>query len=121
MGIKGKINESTLRMKDGFMDDYQNGLYIPEIAKKYGVSERTVYLYLGKIAEKAGVSRESLLVHPTSGRVLGAQTRKSIESPPGPEEFHKHLDCVLNGIKQMKCIVKKELTYQESKDEMEEK
>ena len=123
MGIKGRLNVGTLKMIDGFMDDYRNGLYVHEIAKKYGISEKTIYLHLDEIAKKAGTSRESLLVHPVSGRTLGVQTRKSVKPPLGQEKFHEHLECVLNGIRQMKCIVEGELQYQEDlqDQEMEER
>lgn len=57
-------SERTLQMKQQFVDLRNSGLTPVEIARKFGVSNRTMYFYLDEIAEKAGVTRDSLLAIP---------------------------------------------------------
>ena len=57
-------DERTLQMKREYMKLHDEGYSPREIAKKFGLSDVTVYRYLGEIAEENGVTRESLLEIP---------------------------------------------------------
>lgn len=61
-----KKNERTLKMMKNYIKLHDSGMSPHEIAKKYNLSNWTVYNSLQAIADKAGVTRESLLTHPHS-------------------------------------------------------
>ena len=56
--------QSTLKMKEDYMDLRRRGFSPKEIAKMYSLNPATVYRALKFIANKHGVSRDSLLVRP---------------------------------------------------------
>lgn len=57
-----KESESVKVMKENFMELHGQGLSIPEIAEKFGISSSVIYKkHLQEIADANGVSRESLL------------------------------------------------------------
>lgn len=55
------ISERVRRMKDGFMEQHNNGKSVSEIAEHFDVSTWSIYNNLQEIADKNGVERESLL------------------------------------------------------------
>ncbi|MGN1311186.1 MAG: helix-turn-helix domain-containing protein [Clostridia bacterium] len=59
--MSAKRNERTIQMMENFMGLHEQGLSIPEIAKRYSLSNDTVYRNLKEIADKNGVPREELL------------------------------------------------------------
>ena len=61
-----KKNERTLQMMENYIKLHDGGMSPHEIAKKYNLSNWTVYNSLQAIADKAGVTRESLLAQPHS-------------------------------------------------------
>lgn len=63
-------------MKDEFMDCHKQGLGIPEIAKRYHVTTRTIYNHLQAIADSNGVEREFLLERVHSPHVIVNVTRR---------------------------------------------
>lgn len=48
------LSERVRRMMEAFVDLYDQGFSIKEIAKKFGLHWRTVYKYIPEIAKKAG-------------------------------------------------------------------
>lgn len=59
-------DERTSQMIKEYFELYQQGYTPKEVAKKFGLSDFTVYRYLGEIAEENGVTRASLLQIPHS-------------------------------------------------------
>ena len=57
----GDRDERTLKMKEGYVELFNKGYTVKQIAETFGLSTWTVYHYLDEIAEKAGVPREALL------------------------------------------------------------
>lgn len=57
-------NERTLKMIEEYVKWFEGGETPAQIAKRFGLSDSTVYRHLSEIAEAAGRSRESLLVQP---------------------------------------------------------
>ena len=101
-----KRQERTLQMIKGFLKDHQNGLTIPEIAKKYNLSVTTVRNYLDQIAEENNVSRDSLLerVHPPH------YMSESINRPTpriSDEEFKSKADSVQQSLDELNDAVGK--------------
>jgi len=97
-----KRSERTKVMMENFMTDHRNGLNIPEIAEKYGLSRKTVYRQLGEIAELAGVTRDELLqvVHVRASDTVWerrhAEAKKSLSSiKEGIIQTKQHTDDLL--------------------------
>ena len=61
---KGKLSERVKEMMKNYISLHEKGLSVSEIAERFGISEKTVYMRLGEIAEQNGLSREELLVRP---------------------------------------------------------
>lgn len=59
--MSAKTNERTIQMMEQFMELHNQGLSIPEIAKKFDLSDPTVYRHLQEIADKNKTTREELL------------------------------------------------------------
>ena len=59
-----KQSERTFKMKESYIKLHDEGLSVGEIAERFGLTPRVVYLALKDIAAKAGVTRESLLERP---------------------------------------------------------
>ena len=60
-------SKKTLRvtqMKSSFMGLHSAGVPIEEIAERFGITPRTIYIHLQEIADENGVSRDSLLKTP---------------------------------------------------------
>lgn len=59
-----KQSERTFQMKESYVKLHEEGLSVGQIAERFDLTPRMVYLALGDIAKKAGVSRDSLLEKP---------------------------------------------------------
>lgn len=98
-----KTNERTLKMMEGFIPMHERGLTVSEIAKKFKLSETTVYSKLSVIAERAGVSRESLLQKPIQADHSGRNFTPV--KPVDAEKFNKEFDATMSGLENLRKII----------------
>ena len=95
-----KPNERTLKMMENFMDLHDAGYSVGEIAKKFDLSDSTVYGKLSEIAARAGVTRESLLDKPFEADHSGRNFTPV--KPVAPTRFHSHFNATMTEIAAMK-------------------
>jgi hypothetical protein len=105
-----KVNERTLQMMDNFMTLHDAGFGVPEIAKRYDLSECTVYRKLGEIAEKNGVTRKELLVKPLENVDHSGQNYTLVK-PIDPTGFHENYNVTMAGIAALKKSLAGSITY----------
>lgn len=99
-----KQAERTIQMKLHFMELHEDGKTIKEIAAKYNITARSVYLHLQEIADENGVSRESLLdMVQKEHDVSKKHVRKKCEKVD-PEELKKDFE---GAIKHVNDIIEK--------------
>lgn len=72
-----KGSMSVDRMMKYFHNDFNNGLEINEIAKKYKINKSTVYKKLEKIAKTNGVSRDYYIRNPQMSHKIPAHDTKN--------------------------------------------
>lgn len=90
-------------LKEQFMEFYDEGYNIAEIAEKFNVSRTTVYKYLGEIAAANNVSRESLLERASSEHITSAASfhRDKVNIDHLKSEFRAldvHLESVISSL-----------------------
>ena len=59
-----KKSERVNRMRSNYIRLHEEGISVPEIAKTFGISVKTVYRNLQAIADENNVERDSLLNEP---------------------------------------------------------
>ena len=104
-----RVDESTLKMMNHFMEDHNNGMGIPEIAKKYKLSTTTVRKYLGEIAEKAGVTRESLLERVHKPHIFVDRLLDKPVEKISTKDLDEHVKAVRAGISKIQQSVRESI------------
>lgn len=110
-------NERTLQMMQNYISLHAEGLAPSEIAKKFGLSTRTVYYVLQEIADKAGVPRESLLKTPHSEH----QPSERITEPVKPidvEAFRNKIQSTLVILGELREMIQLAIEDAEKFEEM---
>ncbi|MBQ3465078.1 helix-turn-helix domain-containing protein [Candidatus Saccharibacteria bacterium] len=98
-----KTNERTLRMMENYMELHEQGYSVAEIAKKFNLSETTVYAKLEEIAKKNGVTRESLKERHFEADHSGRNF--TTVKPIDPSAFRTHYEAAINGVNALKEAV----------------
>lgn len=73
---RGFRTERVQQMMQNFVRHWKDGLYVPQIAEKYGLSASTVYLRLAEIAESNGLTRDELLQQPRTVPITSCNREK---------------------------------------------
>ena len=73
------VGDRTLRMKKEYKNLFDSGMTLHEIADRFGLSTRCIYLHLDDIARENGVSRESLLMHSRVVKTNDVSCNNSVE------------------------------------------
>lgn len=76
---RGFRTERVQQMMQNFVRHWKDGLYVPQIAEKYGLSASTVYLRLAEIAESNGLTRDELLQRPKAAVPITSRDREKLD------------------------------------------
>lgn len=100
-----KRSEKVSRMIDNFMELHNEGYTIPEIAKKFNLSETCVRNHLQEIADNNGVSRESLLQIVHSQHFMSKVRNSTQLEKEDPKELRKAFESAMNEVTALIRIV----------------
>ena len=100
-----KINERTLQMRKNYVQLWEQGCSVKEIAEKFSLSPRTVYSHLEVIAQESGYSREELLQRP-HGEHLCYERKFEYVKPVDVDTIRKRFYSALEDIGTIKEMMK---------------
>jgi DNA-binding Lrp family transcriptional regulator len=95
-----KTNERTLQMMKAYVELHDQGFSVAEIAKRFNLSETTVYARLEEIAEHAGLTRHELLISPLRGNHSSCNFKPI--RPVDAIRFQDHHDTVMSELDALK-------------------
>ena len=111
-----KPNERTLKMMENYTSLHAEGRSVKDIAKKYGLSESTIYGRLDEIAARAGVTRKSLLDMPFEADHSGRNFTPV--KPVDPTKFHAHFDAAIKEVAAIEKGISGSIKELEAMDEL---
>lgn len=118
---KGFRTERVQEMMRHFIELWKDGLYVPQIAEKYGLSDSTVYLRLAEIAERAGLTRDELLQRPKATVPIPSRDREKLDRvqfDQVKEELEKLIGLTIETLDELQQFLK-EKTDEAKKEENE--
>ena len=98
-----QLNERTFQMMEAFIGLHDQGFTISEIAKRYKLSESTVYRRLPEIAQKAGRRVEDLKQRNFEADHSGRNFTPV--KPVDTTEFHEHFNSAMTELKALQDAV----------------
>lgn len=99
------LADRTLQMKREYKTLFDSGMTPKEIAKKFGLTTRTISNHLDDIAKENGVSRESLTRHPNNVKDPILLVKNSANPNGGRSldeivaSMHMHINVIVSDMK----------------------
>jgi predicted DNA-binding protein YlxM (UPF0122 family) len=109
-------SERVRRMIEGYYSDWQSGMGTLEIAKKYGITRRTVYARLQEIADANGVQRETLLERVHKEHASRSKNETTIREKVDPIKLEEEMTQLITDVKQVISRIDKSLNNEQEED-----